>query len=601
MTQDNAGKPYPWLTAGVVLAIFIAAGHAWGIDSGLFLDDHAHYKHLNVDDWSYQWAVDASRLGIIGDVLDIWSKREAGLRFYRPVAFWTMKLGYTLVGWEPAGMHVVSLFWHWVASMLVGRLAYAFLQNRGWAVVAAGIFAVHPGNVVSVYWIATQSELLVTIWLVLATLCYARFSGWRRPWLDDNTPSDTRPRWGWFAIAMVCYAGALGCRENAVMLLPVLAFADLLMGLRLRRWPAYIAMTALIIAYLFLRQRALGEFPLPPRPYLIGPWEPDFIPFVASKFAHYCLGLFAYVPIVPVGGQVYLEERLAKFLLSFGGVVLGWVLLFVFVRRRALAFPFAWIFLGMLPTLPVFSSPHHLYMPSVGVALILTTALAFGAGHLRKDAPHKPAREFGAGVAVALHAIGLTLGCWAMGWVYRSTTVIEDQLIEDIVTLEHERRPLKPGDHLFFINLPTMAYYAIPAIEAETGVRNLLGHVLTFSPSPLIMENPSTVQQLDAHSFTVAIEDEAYFSGTAGKVLVDAMKLDHPFTPGQEVDAGMYDVRIDAANDEGATKLTFTFERPLSDPTYHFFLTSRARMAYPLRFESASGGPPTGKPDDEVN
>jgi hypothetical protein len=593
MTAESAGKPYPWLVAGVVLAVFIGAGHAWSLDTGLFLDDHAHYKHLNVDDWSYQLAVDASRLGIIGDVLDIWSKREAGLRFYRPVAFWTMKLGYTLVGWEPAGMHVISLFWHWVASMLVGRLAYGFLRNRGWAVVAAGIFAVHPGNIVSVYWIATQSELLVTIGLILSTLCYARFSGWRSPWLDDGTPVNTPARWPWLAPAALCFAGALGCRENAVMLLPVLIVADLLMGLRLRRWPAYLALAAMVAVYLFMRQRALGEFPLPPRPYLIGPWEPDFIPFVAAKFAHYSLGLFAYVPIIPVGGQVYFEERLTKFLLSFGGVVLGWILLAVFVRRRALALPFAWIFLGMLPTLPVFSSPHHLYMPSVGVALILTTALAFGAGHLSGQAPiRKPAREFGAVVAVALHAIGLTLGCWAMGWVYRSTTIIEDQLIDDIVALEHERRPIRSGDHLFFINLPTMAYYAIPALEQATGVKDLRGHVLTFSPSPLLMENPCIVSQRDEHSFTIELEGGAYFSGTAGKVLVEAMKLDYPFKAGQKVDAGMYQVRIDEVDDAGATKITFTFERPLDDPSYHFLLTSRARMAYPLRFDgpSASAG-----------
>lgn len=603
--SDVIGQPtaarFPYLKAGLLLALFVCAGHIWSVDTGLFLDDHAHFKHLREPDWSYQWAVSASRLGIIGDVLDIWSKRESGLRFYRPLAFWMMKIGYTVSGWRPVGMHIISLIYHWIACMLVARVAFAFIGRVGWGIVAGMIFAVHPGNVVTVYWIATQTELLVTILLLSALLCYARFSGWQRPWLEGRAAPDARGGWGWLGGTLLFYAAALGCRENAVMLLPILFVGDLLMGLRIRRWPAYGVMAVLVMTYLYMRQQALGSFPLPPRPYLIGPWEPDFVPFIAAKFVHYCLGLFAYVPIIPVGGQVYFEERMVTFLLSFAGVVLGWVLLFVFVRRRFLAFPFAWTFLAMLPTLPVFSSPHHLYLPSVGVCIIITTALALGAGHVGRALERKhPGREVGAGVAVALHAIALPLGCWAMGWVYRSTTIIEDQLVDDIVELGHDRRPLKDGDHLFFINLPTMAYYVIPALEEKTGVNNLHGHVLTFSPSPLLMECPSYVTPKDDDTLAIEVEDASYFSGTAGRVLVEAMKLKYPFTPGQEIDADLYDVHIDAVDGDGAKKLTMDFHRPLDDPNFHFFFTSRARMAYPLLFGPDGNKPmAAGKPGAE--
>lgn len=589
--MESSEKPaaYPVVTIGLICAVLIAAGHLWGVTSGLFLDDHAHYKHLKEGGWSYGWAVKASRLGVVGDVLDMWANRESGLLFYRPVTFWLMKLGYTVVGWRPTGMHVMSLLWHWVAAMLVARVAYGFLGRAVWAAVAGGAFAVHVQNVVTVYWIASQSELFVTIWLLAATLAYAKYSGWRTPWLDSDTPADTRPRWAYLALACVLYAGGLGCRENAIMLLPALIVADAAFGLRLRRWRGYLVLGGVAAAYLLLRTSALGGVQLPDRPYLTRPWDPDFVPFLMSKFAHYCLALFAYVPIIPVGGQAYFEARMVKFVLSFAGVVVGWILLALLVRRWGLAFPFAWFVLMMLPTLPVFSSPHHLYLPSAGMTMILATALALGAGHLRRTGkPPARAREPITYAIVGLHAVGLTFGAWAAGWIYRSSTAIEDQFLDDVVTLGHARRPLEPGDHLFFINLPTMAYYVIPALEQRVGVRGLHGHVLTFSPSPLLMETPSVVRQIDAHSFSIAVEGDRYFSGTSGRVLSEMMGFKPPFHSGDEWDAGLYRVRIDEADDDGFTRLTVTFARPLADQRFHFFLTSRARMAYPLLFSEST-------------
>ena len=43
-------------------------------------------------------------------------------------------------------------------------------------------------------------------------------------------------------------------------------------------------------------------------------------------------------------------------------------------------------------------------------------------------------------------------------------------------------------------------------------------------------------------------------------------------------------IEIVRSSDSGVGELLFTFQRPLDDPTYHFFFGSRAHFAYPLRF-----------------
>ena len=70
------------------------------------------------------------------------------------------------------------------------------------------------------------------------------------------------------------------------------------------------------------------------------------------------------VPCVPFAGLPYLEEHPALFY-GAGGVV-GLVLALVFWRyRRQVAglLGLAWLIGFMVPLLPVFAAPHHLYLP----------------------------------------------------------------------------------------------------------------------------------------------------------------------------------------------------------------------------------------------
>jgi hypothetical protein len=616
---DAKGRPAihfkHWAVIGLVLAGLILLGHGWSVSTGLFLDDHSHYAKLKDLDWSFRSAVESAHLGIVGDVLDFWNRRETGLRFFRPIAFWTMKIEYALAGWNPWIMHGVSLGWHWLAAMLVVALAYRFAGKPEWAAVAGGVFAVHPGQVACTYWIASQTELQVTAWLLLATLCYARYSAWPTPMLaarKDWYPEGRlpAPRRRWLLPALFCFAMALGCRENAVMFAPLAFLGDVLFrGFagrgrerepRRLRWGAYVMLGGVVCAYLVVRWRALGGFPLPGKPYLVSPADAGFWSFVFDKLVLNVLAMFAFVPVVPVGGLTFFQARPAEFYLPFAGVVLGWVVtMWMFRRRPGLLFAFGWLFLMMLPLLPVFASPHHLYMPSVGFALILMSVLGWAAGVFKPEgSPARGSRPLVALVVVVLNGVGLTFGSWAMGWVYGASTGIEDLVLRDV--RQSSPTPIRDHHHLFFINTPMLAYYVVPALEQETGLHDLHGHVLTFSPSPLLMDQPGRVQRLDDRTLRVSVEGEPYFAGIAGKALIQGMGMEQMPVEGDLYDAGLYTVSVEKAEDGGVRSLLFRFARPLESPDYHFFLTSRQRFAYALDFGTADPAPRGAVPRGDV-
>jgi len=591
-----------WLITAAVVAGFIVLCHGLCLDTGLYLDDHTHYAQLREGGWGYTNVVEASRLGVIGRVMHTWFKEETGLHFYRPVSFWLMKLQYTLVGWRPAGAHVFSLLWHFVASMLVYALAYRCIGKRPWAGVAAALFAAHPGQMLTVYWIACQTELMVVTFVLAAVLCYARYSNWPVPMFAEssriaNGPGVPGGHIGWLLSACLFFALALGCRENAVVFVVLAVAGDLLLrpGRWRRRIIPYLIFVVIFVVYFYLRSKALGGFPLPRRPYMVPPGDPAFFSFVAEKIVYYLLGLFALFPVLPIGGLIYFGERPVLFYGVFAALVLaGVVWLIVFRRHRGSLLAPLWVLAGMAPVIAVFASGHHLYLPSVGAMLMVTAFWAWVVGGELRPPPivRRSIRDVIAWVAMPVHAIGLPLLCLMSGWVYRASVDIEDLVIQEVVELTPE---LRDGDKLFFINISMMAYYAIPAIEQETGARDLRGYVLTFSPELMMMAEPCRVEQIDDRSFSIALERDGYFHGAMGQVLRDIMGRDAFFKTGERIGSDGFEVIIAQASEHGVRKLIFRFDKPLNSPDYHFYLSSRYRVAYPLTWTGPTTAPATNR------
>jgi hypothetical protein len=129
-----------------------------------------------------------------------------------------------------------------------------------------------------------------------------------------------------------------------------------------------------------------------------------------------------------------------------------------------------------------------------------------------------------------------------------------------------------------------MGINCIPGIEEATGVSPLKGYALTFAPEPLGMDRPGYVEPVGKNQLRVWLEDDGYFSGLAGKMMLQSLGRQRPFDVGETFSTDDFNVRVVRSSQAGVRELLFTFDAPLDDPTYHFFFGSRLFHAYPILF-----------------
>jgi len=584
-------KPAPrraWLIGAVLgLAALIGLLHGRSVGYGLFMDDHAHYRQLRACGWSLAELTRACRLELVGGVIELWWLPECTVRFFRPLAFGVMKLAYTLGGWNPAVLHVLSLLWHLLNCLLVLLLLRRLGASRALAWAVACLFALHPAQVATIQWIAAQTELLVTTLLLAGLLCYGQFRGWSPATDRIGTPPPGRLRWKWGIGCAVFFGLALFCRENALAL-PLVLLATELFAFRLRRREGLglVAVLGVIsLAYFLLRWHYLGGTALPPRPYVVPPSDPDFARYVLDKACYYLLGEFLLVPCVPIGGLAYFRERPAVF---YGLTLLVAAVLVMLVvrnrRRLAGALAPACLLGFMLPVLPAFESPHHLYLPGVGWAIFAWLLLGELNG-LRSERARSRWRKAAAGTLATLTAVVFAVTTHFFGMAFEAAQAVEDQMVAEIATAPE---PIEDGDTLYVANLPAVAHYLRLAVEERTGRRDLRLVALSWAPRLLGMSTPSELAWRDQRTIELEVAEDRYFSGPLGLLTRQASGGRMPPPVGQPVRCQGFTVEVGAADAGGVRVLRFVFDDAVPAKGVHLFWGSRTRWACQLTRQGAA-------------
>lgn len=624
-TPDPAGANRPPISARPLvrlglLIVVVAAAHGFSVTSGLWLDDHLHFQQLQKAGWNFRDLVDASTLDAGVKRVRFWGSVEHELRFFRPVAFGIMKAEYTLVGWRPGPMHVFNLLWHVAVAYMVGSLVAGLLRDRVAGTMASLLFAAFPDHVVTVYWIACQTELMVAFFVLAATLCYARWAGWfdlPRKGSDPETfygssrlatipggdaaveHGERGQTPGTLLLALAAFALAMGCRENAIVLPGILIAGDILSsGWRIcrRRVGVYLVLGAMAVLYVVVRKMALAGMAWPHRPYVIYPGDPDFVEFASRKVLYYLGGLFMYLPILPGAAASYFAEK--THLLQIGSVfsVLIVFLALLLWRRWMLLLGIIWVLLIFAPVLPVEPSPHHLYLPGVGAALLLSAVLL---GLWRTIKRHwrwlARSEPYASGIVGGMLLTISVLACLAFGWLYVFGTASEDQLVSDV--LQRGDR-LESGDELFFINQPMVAGWPSAAIETASAGRlhDLKSYTLTLADELVLMTQPSYVTARDRYTLELQAGPPGWMEGASGKVFAELSGTQWPFQAGQVVKGPVFDVTIEEvdARSGGITQLRIIFHEPIDKPGRHFYFGSPYQVAYPLHFDLDRTGGATG-------
>jgi tetratricopeptide (TPR) repeat protein len=197
-----------------------------------------------------------------------WAWQTYHLGVWQPLSWILLGLQYEIGELDPVIYHRASLALHalnavvfyWLALMLlrtarsIGNTDFRGRESPSsdcgpdaptaglhlCAAAAALLFATHPLRVEAVAWISCQPYLPAALFYMLAVLAYLRghrqtttteHSHGPAPSLRTQAPQTTR--WGWLAVALVCYLLAVASKAVAVTLPAVLLILDVY---PLRRW-----------------------------------------------------------------------------------------------------------------------------------------------------------------------------------------------------------------------------------------------------------------------------------------------------------------------------------------------------------------------------
>jgi tetratricopeptide (TPR) repeat protein len=177
----------------------------------------------------------------------IWFSFDSPSQYF-PLTYTSFRIERALWGLRPFGYHLTNLLLHIANALLLWRLLVRL--NVPGALLAAGIFALHPVQVESVAWITERKNLLMGFFFLLALIAWIAF-------VDERT----RQRRRFYTLALVFYSLALfskatACtlpaalvlilwlqkkavnRERLIQISPFVLLG-LLMGLLVRWWERY--------------------------------------------------------------------------------------------------------------------------------------------------------------------------------------------------------------------------------------------------------------------------------------------------------------------------------------------------------------------------
>ncbi|MBP7936500.1 MAG: hypothetical protein KA354_17815 [Phycisphaerae bacterium] len=614
----------------LILTAATLAAHGWSLFDGLYLDDHLHRLRLADHNWSPAALLDAATIKPDEFIDSWWQEKPIFWQYLRPFAILVAKTVYQLSGGSVKAWHAISLVLHLANAFMVHRLCLWTTRRRSWAVVGALLFIVYSHNVFAVAWLAAQNIVLQTSLTLAALLCYIKasgldvFGGSRPKHYGRCVPSDpdrspARPplHRGFLAATILLWCLGLLSRENAIVL-PVFCVAfDLCFGGRHHvraRLPGYTAMALLGIAFLYGRM-VLYYHPMPD--FYVRRLDGDTLEYglwLLAKLLHFFTAAVWLSPMTigPSGRYNPFTEvpgDCALMLAILGILGSGYYL--ACRRTRGWWIWPLWILLSLLPVVQVVATPYVGYMPSIGFAVGMILGPA-----LRQEAPSSRVTRWSKGVAIwFLIATTIYMPIYRPMWY--SHLAAERSTVQYVLN----DPPPKTATDLFFLNLPFTNIYARLHLQHAWGKDGLqrgaaadylgtvgpsfrpdlldqgpsspfLCHALTYCPDLLRMDRPCRLEQLDPHTFTLTVEERAYFSGALGRFLIEGMTDHGRFQRGQTFKTEHFQVTIAQADEQGVWQLKFRFHQPLASDRFTFYLGTTECAAARVRFWGPGGPPP---------
>lgn len=367
--------------------------------------------------------------------------KDEVINTYRPIFNYIATLEYSIFGPAPWGYHLVSLLLHLfnvvVVYLIAGRLLGP-VSREGVSLLpllAAAIFALHPLNTEVVIYISDMPDLLASTFFFLTFYLYILSS--ERRWL--------------LVPAAAAFFISLLSKEPGLMVLPLIGLYDLSRGLGRgegwsRVWGSiryYLLFIAVALAYLFLRQSAVGG--VAPRQNI----DMTLFEVIVNIFpiiSHYLsklvmpVGLSSYYPFHPVDGPF--DVRVIG---SLSLLLIYLILMWQKRRSTVTLTTLGWLLVPLLPVLyfPVLTASafadrfQYITVPGFAILMAHTTGLLSTSLEARLGAPAKKAL----GVVVILILSLYLAGTYSRSKVWRNdfTLALDTSLKNDTDPFVHQR------------------------------------------------------------------------------------------------------------------------------------------------------------------
>ncbi len=397
-----------WIAAGLCALLVALVWFVFG--------QTGRYEFVNYDDGTYVYKNPVVSNGLT------WHGLQAAFTStlssnWHPLTVISHMLDCQLFGLNPAGPHLVNVFLHTIAVLLLFLVLWQMTAGPTldspdrigaiWrSAFVAGVFAIHPLRVESVAWISERKDVLSGVLFMLALGCYAYYT--RRPTI-------TR-----YIIVSIIYALGLMTKPMLVTLPFILLLLDywplrrlspdrksLLNAIR-EKIPLFVLAAASSIVTVIVQTRSM-------------PLMTEF-PF-STRLANAFLSYLTYV------GQLFWPTKLAAFYPYSSHQPLAVVLAVVFllavsasvivVRRKYpyVATGWCWYVIMLVPVIGLVQvgiqahADRYTYLPQIGLYVAITWLVA----ELSKSLPQRPV-FLGGGAAIVLALLGWSAHKQTLYW-----------------------------------------------------------------------------------------------------------------------------------------------------------------------------------------
>ncbi len=300
---------------------------------------------------------------------------KSGGFYYRPVVGVTFLLDFLIWRWSPLGYHLTNVILHALCVLLVFPLTKTILDYHSkmesknlLAFFTAALFAVHPIHTESVAWIAGRTDIMATLFFLLAFLAYVLFRQERRPVA--------------LVLSFVFFLFSLGSKFIGIAFPAVVILYELILNRDKKGALFGLVYGAPFLVYITFRANSLHLAERIVRLSLKGMTVIHFIQLFFSSLWFYLVKSFWSFPQNAFVGEVPGLYHPVAGLIVLLLVVLAVVKL---DREHLMKFWLAFFFAALLPSLiPVYikvvSTPlaeRYLYLPSIAACFMVPYALVF--------------------------------------------------------------------------------------------------------------------------------------------------------------------------------------------------------------------------------